>query len=63
MNDFFDEKLKEYGITPLPYNTVPGMAYIPFQGMNSAMYSPEQGIEAGTLFPVLNKPFCAAGGK
>lgn len=42
--------------TPLPENPVPAMAYIPFQQWGQT-YEPERAFDAGTLFPVLNKPF------
>ncbi|MCQ4023327.1 spore coat associated protein CotJA [Ruminococcus sp. zg-924] len=48
--------MPEYGITPLPEDPVPAMAYIPFQN-NDKLYSADQGIVTGTMFPVLNKPF------
>lgn len=48
---------EQYGIrSPLPDDTVPAMAYVPYQ-QSGKMYCPEQGIVNGTLFPVLNKPF------
>ncbi|WP_255884449.1 MULTISPECIES: spore coat associated protein CotJA [unclassified Ruminococcus] len=55
-NDIFKMKMPEYGITPLPEDPVPAMAYIPFQN-NDKLYSADQGIVTGTMFPVLNKPF------
>lgn len=62
-NDLLKIKLMEYGISPLPENPVNAMAYVPYQSDNE-MYSPEQGIVCGTMFPVLNKPFLAGrGGK
>ena len=42
--------------SPLPADTVPAMAYVPFQ-QQGRQYSFEQAIDKGTLFPVLNKPF------
>lgn len=33
------------------------MAYVPFQESNPKTYSPVQALEAGTVFPELNKPF------
>lgn len=42
--------------TPLPAVTVPGMAYIPYQQFGT-IYPPEQGLDNGTIFPELNKPF------
>lgn len=47
---------KQYGISPLPDNPVVAMAYVPYQEKEN-MYSAEQGISEGTLFPELNKPF------
>ena len=37
--------------------TVPAMAYVPFQQFDRT-FAPEQALEAGTLFPELDKPFC-----
>ena len=57
MNDFMQNMLKnEYGITPLPSDPVVAMAYVPFQ-IPENVYSAEQGISVGTMFPELNKPF------
>ena len=41
----------------LPKDPVVAMAYVPFQQFDSPTYSPLQGLESGTMFPVLNKPF------
>ncbi len=57
-NDILKSKLMEYGISPLPENPVNAMAYVPYQD-NNEMYSAEQGIVCGTMFPILNKPFLA----
>ena len=47
----------QYGIrTPLPENPVVAMAYVPYQNADK-LYSPEQAICMGTLFPELDKPF------
>lgn len=43
--------------TALPANPVVAMAYVPFQ-LDKASYSPEVALCEGTLFKVLNKPFC-----
>ncbi len=43
--------------TALPEDTVVTMAYIPFQ-LDKTSYSAEKALCEGTLFPVLNKPFC-----
>ena len=49
--------IAEYGITPLPDDTVEAMAYIPFQPYSPEMCQPTLGYENGTLFRSLNKPF------
>ena len=49
--------MQEYGISPLPKDTVAGMAYVPFQSHSPATYHPIQGFENGTMFKSLNKPF------
>ncbi len=46
----------EYFIMPFPKDTSLAMAYVPFQNAGK-MYSAEQGVCVGTLFPELNKPF------
>lgn len=43
--------------TPLPANPVPAMAYVPYQQWAENLHSPERALDAGTLFPVLDKPF------
>ncbi len=44
--------------TPLlPADPVPAMAYVPYQQWSGALHSPERALDAGTLFPVLDKPF------
>ena len=43
--------------TEFPVDTVVTMAYIPFQ-LDKTSYSAEKALGEGTLFPVLNKPFC-----
>lgn len=42
--------------TPLPENPVPAMAYVPCQQWGQT-FEPERALDAGTLFPVLDKPF------
>jgi len=55
---FFESKMKSYGITPLPKKPEVTMAYVPYQTSdNLEIYSPEQGIYSGTMFPELEKPF------
>lgn len=44
-------------LAPLPQDPVPAMAYVPFQQWSRDLHSPEAAFEAGTLFPVLDKPF------
>lgn len=57
MNDFVkDTLMSQYGISPLPDDPVVAMAYVPFQVADS-VYSAEQGLNSGTMFPELNKPF------
>ena len=43
-------------LSRFPEETPPAMAYVPFQ-QEMATYSPEEALCAGTLFPVLDKPF------
>ncbi|WP_457944949.1 spore coat associated protein CotJA [Caproiciproducens sp. LBM24188] len=48
--------------TPLPAMPVVAMAYVPFQQFSST-YTPEKGLEMGTIFPDLDKPFLGGGSK
>ncbi len=57
MESYENAVFKQYGISPLPSDTVEAMAYVPFQPNNAAVYNPMQGFEAGTMFPSLDKPF------
>ena len=60
--DNMDKMMSEhYGIPPLPKNPVVAMAYVPYQQLE-AVYGVEQGLMAGTIFPVLDKPFYGCGG-
>ena len=43
-------------MTRFPAETPPAMAYVPFQ-LEFDTYAPEEALCAGTLFPVLDKPF------
>ena len=43
-------------LTPLPAVTVPAMAYVPFQQFKTP-YAPEKGLDQGTIFAELDKPF------
>ena len=60
MTDIFTMDMDGQGCemsrTPLPAMPVVAMAYIPFQQFNTT-YTPEQGLEMGTIFPELDKPF------
>ena len=47
----------DFFIKPLPEKTVIAMAYVPFQGEQSKIFSPDQGFMLGTMYPDLNKPF------
>jgi hypothetical protein len=42
--------------TPLPVMPVVAMAYVPFQ-QYTLTYEPEKGLDMGTIFPELDKPF------
>ena len=48
------------GISQFPPNPVVAMAYVPYQNPVT-IYSANQGIERGTMFPCLDKPFCGRG--
>ncbi len=48
---------KQYGIKRLPEETAYAMAYVPFQAEQPKLYSPDQGLVAGTMFQKLDKPF------
>lgn len=43
--------------TPLPAEPAPAIAYVPFQQWSANLHSAERAWDAGTLFPVLDKPF------
>ncbi len=49
--------MAEYGIKPLPSDTVEAMAYVPFQPYAPELCKPALGYENGTIFRDLNKPF------
>lgn len=58
MNDMNDQACDLQEVTSaLPNDPVPAMAYVPFQQWNSSLLSAERALDAGTLFPVLDKPF------
>ena len=49
--------MAEYGIKPLPDDTVEAMAYVPFQPYAPELCKPVLGYENGSLFRTLVKPF------
>lgn len=63
INDFFEYSIKEsfvpkakpFGRTPLDELPLT-MAYVPFQKLGST-YEQSEGLQNGTLFPELCKPF------
>lgn len=48
-------------MTVFPDKTPPAMAYVPYQ-MWGEMYEAEKGFSQGTMFPVLDQPFCCSEG-
>ena len=52
-----NQMLKDYGITPFPADTSEAMVYIKYQPNGAKTFAPMQGIELGTMFPTLCKPF------
>ena len=48
------------GLSALPSDATVTMAYVPMQ-TDTTVYDTEKAMQAGTLFPVLNKPFAGAG--
>ena len=55
--DIVKMTFESYGLSPLPENVTETMAYVPFQQQNMTLYSPAQALEAGTVYPILDKPF------
>lgn len=51
------------GLSPLPRDPVPGMAYVPYQQWDAQLHSIDRALDAGTLFPVLDKPFTGRRGE
>ena len=49
--------MAEYGIKPLPADTVEAMAYVPFQPYMPELCKPVLGFENVTIFRDLLKPF------
>lgn len=56
MDNMYKLKLAEYNIPPLPEDPTVAMAYVPYQNFGKT-YEPAQGLENGTMFLDLNKPF------
>ena len=50
----YESIFMQYGITPLPADTVEAMAYVPFQPNSVDVYNPVQAFETGTMFPTLD---------
>lgn len=61
LDDMMNNAMQNYGITPFPEETPVAMAYVPFQVDNETV-NVEQGLNSGTMFPVLDKPFIGCGG-
>ena len=49
-------------ISPLPADPVVAMAYVPYQQFNT-VYAAEKGLDSGTIFPELDKPFYGSRGE
>lgn len=62
MEDFSVKSCRIKDPEPLPENPVPAMAYIPFQQFGET-FDALRAFDAGTLFPVLNKPFLGGAAK
>ena len=63
MSDFLPDGPCGQDPAPLPADPVPAMAYVPFQQWSQNLHSPERALASGTLFPVLDRPFCAGRGE
>lgn len=63
MSDFLPDGPCGQDPAPLPADPVPAMAYVPYQQWSANLHSPERALESGTLFPVLDRPFCAGRGE
>ena len=59
--DSFELNSSKNETSALPENPVVAMAYVPYQNPKR-IYSTEQAISSGTLFPCLDKPFIGCGG-
>ncbi|HAH77954.1 MAG TPA: hypothetical protein DEB16_06405 [Ruminococcaceae bacterium] len=60
LSEYADGKDCTANRAPFPQNTPEAMAYVPFQQPGD-LYSPLTGLESGTIFPVLDKPFLGGG--
>jgi hypothetical protein len=65
--NLMDQVLSEYSGTgceaspkPFPAVTPEAIAFVPFQQFG-ATYPPEKGMDIGTIFPELDKPFLGGG--
>lgn len=58
MKDTYCESVifDENKISKFPPNPVVAMAYVPYQNATK-LYTAEQGLFTGTMFPCLDKPF------
>lgn len=56
-NDSTKMHSHQHIIPPLPEDPVVAMTYVPFQSP-VVIYSAEHGLQRGTIFPCLDKPFC-----
>lgn len=54
---FFEKTMQSYGITAFPNDATLAMAYIPFQQTEATYIDENNSLNAGTVFPMLNKPF------
>ena len=55
--DIINTVISRYATTKKPEKTPPAKANEPKQESNPKTYSPVQALDAGTVFPELNKPF------
>lgn len=56
MEELLGQTCEMEAVRPLPPNTVEAMAYVPFQQFQTT-YPSDKALDAGTLFPELDKPF------
>ena len=50
-------------LPPLPRDPVPAMAYVPYQQWTGDLLPTDRALDAGTLFPALDKPFLGRRGE